>query len=306
MLKNDSDPLFQLVKSLSKSEKRQFKLYAKRLTPDEEPKFLRLFDVLEHIKEFDDVIVLEKVQVIKQSQLSNVKAHLYKQILKSLKPLVSMHLDVDLRESLDFARILYNKGLYKQSLKILEKAKYKAQEYEEFNHQLEILHFEKLIETQYITRSISNRAEQLIQETTFLTIKISRVQELSNVALSLYGLYLKVGSARNEEEFRNVSEFFYRKIPHFPNDEMGFYERLHLYQCHVWYNYIVQDFLKCYRYAQLWVDLFDEYPKMRPAKPDLLIKGLHNLLAALFNLQHFEKFTQTLELLDVLDRKSVV
>ena len=53
-----------------------------------------------------------------------MKAHLYKQILVSLK-LNPAHQNIrsQIREQLDFASILYHKGLYNQGLKILDKAK---------------------------------------------------------------------------------------------------------------------------------------------------------------------------------------
>ncbi|MBK8788156.1 MAG: hypothetical protein IPN43_17105 [Chitinophagaceae bacterium] len=49
-----------------------------------------------------------------------LKAHLYKELLASLRLLKSSDsIDLQLHEQLDYARILYNKGLYLQSLKIL-------------------------------------------------------------------------------------------------------------------------------------------------------------------------------------------
>jgi hypothetical protein len=55
---------------------------------------------------------------------------------------------------------LYNKGLYKQSLKILDKTKLVALENDEKLMAYEIVEFEKLIESQYITRSIQGRADE--------------------------------------------------------------------------------------------------------------------------------------------------
>ena len=67
-----------------------------------------------------------------------------------------------------------------------------------------------------------------------------------------------------------------------------------LFQSYVWYHYIIQDFLMCYRYAQQWIDLFKQNPEMILQLPDLYLKGMHNLMAALFNIQHDEKFEQVL------------
>ena len=81
MPKQQIDPLFQLIKSISKSEKRNFKLYANRISSDKEAKFLKLFGILDKLEEYDESIILKKGKDIKASQLPNIKAHLYKQIL---------------------------------------------------------------------------------------------------------------------------------------------------------------------------------------------------------------------------------
>jgi hypothetical protein len=53
-------------------------------------------------------------------QLSNLKSYLYKQVLVSIRlNIPSQNIRYQIREQIDFAAILYNKGLYKQSLKIL-------------------------------------------------------------------------------------------------------------------------------------------------------------------------------------------
>jgi hypothetical protein len=116
-----TDALFLLVKSLTKSEKRQFKLYAGRLGGNSEKNFIALFSLLDKLDVFDEKQILSKTNIKKQ-QLSNSKAHLYRQILVSLKlnP-IHQNAKTQVREQLDFATILYNKGLYRQSLKILDK-----------------------------------------------------------------------------------------------------------------------------------------------------------------------------------------
>ena len=117
------DALFVLVKSLSKSEKRQFKLYVGRLGVNADAKFIALFNLMDKMKAYNEKTILDN-GIVTKSQLSNLKAHLYKQVLISLRlnP-VNQNIRVQIREQLDFATILYQKGLYKQSLKILDKAK---------------------------------------------------------------------------------------------------------------------------------------------------------------------------------------
>ena len=52
------DALFVLVKSLSKSEKRQFKLYVGRLGVNTDAKFLALFNLLDKITRYDELVIL--------------------------------------------------------------------------------------------------------------------------------------------------------------------------------------------------------------------------------------------------------
>src|SRR5882757_980627 len=130
MSKRFTDILFQLIKSLEKSEKRNFKLYIKRSSGNEDLKIIELFDALDKLKEYDEAVLLKKLPSIKKPQLANIKVHLYKQLLASLRLIKSMDsIDMQLNEQLDYARILYNKGLYMQSLKILEKLSEIAKEH---------------------------------------------------------------------------------------------------------------------------------------------------------------------------------
>lgn len=288
------DNVFALVKSLSKSEKRQFKLYVGRLGGNADAKFLSLFNLLDKIKKYDEKVIL-KSGIVKKAQLSNLKAHLYKQILISLRlnP-VHQNVRVQLREQLDFATILYHKGLYKQSLKILEKAKKLALENEEKNMAYEIVELEKVIESQFITRSISGRADELTEQAKTLSIQNTITSKLSNLSLQLYGLLLKTGYVKNDTEFKSVTDYFNARMPDVQESKLDFREKLWFYKSHLWYAFLVQDFVSCYKYARKWTQLFKDNPNMIFLNPVFFIKGYNYLLEALFYLQYYSKFKETL------------
>src|SRR6266496_4660765 len=165
MPNRSTDALFQLVKSLEKSEKRNFKLYAQRNSSSDDLKIVKLFDALDKLDQYDEEQLLKKNKSIKKQQLSNIKAHLYKQILSSLRLIKDENnIDIQLHEQMDHARILYNKGLYLQSLKVLDRMKEMAKTYNQLTYLQQVLFFEKKIEALFITRSMQNRAEQLSVE----------------------------------------------------------------------------------------------------------------------------------------------
>jgi len=202
-----TDTLFQLIQSLEKAEKRNFKLYIKRSSSNEDLKIIELFDALDKLTDYDETILLKKLPSIKKPQLSNIKVHLYKQLLSSLRLLKSTEsIDLQLNEQLDYARILYNKGLYIQSLKILEKLKEIAKAHYKFNFLTQVISWEKKIETLHITRSMQNRGEQLSIEAIEVNTRVDNVSRLSNLALRLYSWYIKNGHARNEKDEKNVKQ----------------------------------------------------------------------------------------------------
>ncbi|MGN6247280.1 MAG: hypothetical protein ACTHNG_02930 [Ginsengibacter sp.] len=291
-----SDTLFQLVHSLEKAEKRHFKLYIKRSSAKEDLKIIRLFDALDKLSEYDEKALLKSLKDISKPQLANLKTHLYKQLLASLRLLkTNDNIDLKLSEQLDNARLLYNKGLKIQSLHILERAKELARANQKMNFLVQVISLEKKIETLHITRSTLDKTEKLAQEALDISGHIDRVTKLSNLALLLYRWYVQNGHARNVEDEKDIRSFFKSSLPKDGDAISGFYEKLYLYQSYCWYAFIRQDFLMYYRYSQKWIDLFSENELMKSVETGHYIKGMHTLLNAHFDLRNFKAFQETLD-----------
>jgi len=157
--------LFRLIKSLTKAEKRNFKLFATRAGATPDNKFIRLFDVIDKSKQPDDELLLKRIGIT-SGKLSNLKRHLYQQVLTSLRLIyISKEIDIELREQIDFTRILYGKGHYLDALRLLERAKDIAVKHNQDILHLEILEFQKLIEARHVTlsRQVSNKMELLLK-----------------------------------------------------------------------------------------------------------------------------------------------
>ncbi|MCB9339128.1 MAG: hypothetical protein H6577_13440 [Lewinellaceae bacterium] len=299
MPKQRTDDLVQLILSLTKAEKRHFRLFAKRNQSSEEMLFLQVFDWLDKKGEYEEEALLAKIPGLKKSQLPNLKSHLYRQILTSLRQLSkNKNEDIQVRETIDFARALYDKGLYRQSLDLLDKAKERALSKQFTALALEVLEFEKMIEGQYITRSLEGRADELASQTLELHTQIGHTGRFSNLSLMMYGLYLRIGFSRNKRDNDLVKAFFQSHLPVIPFQELDFLGKIWHCQSHVWLHYICQEFAACYRHAQRWVDLFEDEPEMKALHTPLYLKGLHNLLSALFRSLAYERFVRYVDVLD--------
>ena len=289
------DNLFVLIKSLTKSEKRQFKLYVGRMDSNEDSKFLNLFNLLDKMRKYDENKIIEN-NIVTKKQLSNLKAHLYKQILISLR-LNPQHKNVKLhiRGQIDFATILYQKGLYKQSLKILDKVKSYALKYDENTSAYEIVEFEKLIESLYVTRSLTNRTDELVTQTNYLKQLNDVSSSLSNISLQLYEKLIKAGYAKSDSESKEIKTIFDEKIKYYNPENLGFREKLIYYQSWVWYSLLAQDFLSSYKYASKWIDTFNSNPEMIKIHPVYYLKGYNFLLEALSLIKYPSKFKNRLD-----------
>jgi hypothetical protein len=210
----------------------------------------------------------------------------------------SQNIRYQLREQIDFATILYNKGLYKQSLKILDKTKLQAIENDEKYIAYEIVEFEKLIESQYITRSIQGRADELVVQAKELNYKNTISSKLSNLSLQLYGIMLKTGYVKSDEEYQYIDDYFNKHTARLNETKFGFREKYWYYNAYLWRSFLVQDFLSCYKYSHKWVTLFYDNKNMIYLNPVFFLKGNHYLLESLFMLKYKTNFKKYLELLE--------
>ena len=286
-----SDTLFQLIKSLEKAEKRHFKLFVKRSSANEDLKIIELFDAIDKMQVFDEIVLLKKLSTIKKPQLANVKVHLYKQLLASLRLLKSADsIDLQLTEQFDYAHILYKKGLFTQSLKILDKAKETANQNHKVNILVQLISLEKRIETLHITRTMQTRALQLSEEVNVVNKQVNSLSRLSNLAMLLQSWFIQYGHTRNEDDEKNIKAYLKTHLPKYEIAENGFYENMYLNQSFGIYAYIRQDFISYYKYTQKWVNIFETNPLMVRVETSHYIKAMHALLNAHFVLRNFQKF----------------
>jgi len=136
MKKNEE--LFYLIKSLTKSEKRHFKLHAQG---GESAEYLTLFNAIEAQKTYDETkikeLFKEKAFV---TQLTTIKNYLKHRILQSLRTYHSrISKKAELTDIIRNVEILFHKGQYKICESELKRAEKKAKN---FQHDLLLFHIQ--------------------------------------------------------------------------------------------------------------------------------------------------------------------
>ncbi|MBK6948061.1 MAG: hypothetical protein IPH16_08405 [Haliscomenobacter sp.] len=294
------DQLFGLVQSLTKAEKRNFRLYARRIQGESDAKFLQLFDLLEKQKEFHEEALLRKMKGANKSQFSNLKRHLYQHILTSLRLLeMGKREEIQVREWMDYADILYGKGLYLQALKLLSKAKTLAISMNHDLLHLEIVEFEKRIESRHITRSTTARMEGLTDEAQKRSQINATIVELSNFKLILQRRFINFGHVKSAEDRQAAERYFQDHFPSIRRDKPTFFEEVYLCQVYYWQHYLLGEYDRCLEYAQQWVRLYDRDARMIDPDVDMYLIGLNHLLVSSFSLRDYAVFRNTLSRLEI-------
>ena len=307
MPKAQSEHLYRLIDSLNKSEKRAFQLFTGRFNGTEEKKFLLLFEAIEKHQLKSDSEILQKFPQLKSEQLSNLKANLYLQLLKSIQLLnASRLLDMKITESLDHARLLYHRCLYNDCLMIIDKAKKKAKSAGSKLLFLEILELEKLSLQKSSQSNLDKRLQINIDETVSTVDSIRNINTFSNLSLQLNSFYQKNGFIRNQKDLKRIQQFFKASVPEYNEQKMSFDERLYLYYSYSGYYFFIQDFKSGYNYAKKFNQLFIDHPDFIIKRTELYIKSINGLLVAQNKLFLFDEFMETYKRLVILKRNKKI
>ena len=236
LMKTPSQDLFLLIQSMSKTEKRYFKKFSE-LHGKEDNKYLMLFDAMAKQKTFDEEAIKKQFRgeaFLKQFPVA--KNYLYSRILDSLEFYhrdSSTHSSV--RRNIYRAELLQKKGLYDQSMKVLQRARKDAGDLDLFHALLEIQtqwEFNALLEKYDLPN-----LEKLIDETEKTSQLLSDTVICRSMSLQMVNLYNHYYRSRDKKILQQADELM--KSPYFKKAEeiKTFSGKLRIYEAKFFYWY---------------------------------------------------------------------
>ncbi|MCB9224555.1 MAG: hypothetical protein R2780_09575 [Crocinitomicaceae bacterium] len=275
-----SNHLFELIKSLNKSEKRYFKVFSSRHTIGEENSYIRLFDFIDNMDEYDEDVVFKhfKGQAL-LNKFSITKGRLYSNILKSLDTFhATSSIDAQIFRQIHSAEILYNKGLYKQAEKIIISAEKQAIKHQRFNLQLELKQKQKkLIENELYTEVNRGQISQMHEEEQGILNEIGLYNSLWKIKSHLFQEINRNGKVRDEKEIERLKELM---------DELGSLnvkkasiKSQYLYHhTHSAYYFAVNDLELSHYHLKALVDLLEKDMNLAKEEPNIYFSALTNII----------------------------
>lgn len=193
-----SDSLFQFIKSLSKAEKRYFKLSAS--IEIGEKSYMLLFDSMERQPIYNNEKLCKALNK-SNKQLANEKNYLYNLLLKTL---ANNHKSIDtlILNSLARIELLHSKNLPAECFKVLQKAKQIAIKYELYRYLFQLLQWELRLpfSGQYNEKEIQKTIDEQQK-----TLKIIfNINSLDAVSRKVTAIYYDIGHIHTVQEKKQL------------------------------------------------------------------------------------------------------
>ena len=153
----NGDDLHKLIHSLSKAEKRYFKMQATQHTKKEQNNYVILFDAIEKQPVYDEVKLCRKLSRYAFSKnLSKTKYLLFELILRTMQQLnLGRSVRSEITALIESIDLLYSKTNYEQAYNLIRKAKKLAATNELYPQLLSVINWEKKVHPYLRKESLS-------------------------------------------------------------------------------------------------------------------------------------------------------
>ena len=240
------------------SEKRYFKIFSERHTIGEQNKYVALFDELDKAQEENDVELKKNLKKagINPDFISADKNYLYQLILRSLNVFHdSKTYNLEIKQLLVSIEILFHKGLYHESLKLIAKAEILAKECENFQLMIDILTWKKKCSGYSLGLKKAAEVNLEIDNYILLLNNFKRITDLyyeSNLIQAENEKQSKIEVIKNFKKILNQHELKSEK------NALSFSAKIFYYLIYSNYYYTIDDKEQEYLQLQKLVDILNQ------------------------------------------------
>lgn len=284
-----STELFDLIRSLTKSEKRFFKLHSALQSGPKN--YLRIFEAIDRQRSYDEEAL--KRMFAKETFIRHFpseKNHLYKLIMKALR---AYHAEATvggvLKMEIKNMEILYEKALYGEANKTLHRAKRLAREHELFYYWFELLNWEKqLLEEDYESGEFTKDLDGLIDEEREVIEKLRNLAAYHILYSKINHVFRSGGYVRTEEEKAMVEEIGEHPLIKGRNTALSMRAATICYYTQGFCHWAKRDWRTSLEKFKRVEQILDGHPQLRADLPKRYVRTLQYIVLCLIDLGEFE------------------
>ncbi len=295
-----TDNLFQLIKSLTASEKRYFKLFAAKQTEGGKTNYEKLFDAYNELPDGSNYNEEEFAQSLKQKKLgkylSDEKKNLTELVMKAMRHYsAEKKTEGRLADMIQEMNFLIEKGLFDQCEKIAVKAWAIAEEREFTEQKIKLLNIKRDIDKQDYSPVRHAYQQELRKQEEAAIKQLSAEREAAYLREQLYGIYIT-----NQIQQRSAEvDAIYAAL-----------DQLHK-QPHITFNCthniisakcIIHDHRKEYNKAidllKYMIGRWEKLPARIEEMPDRYVKLVSHLMVFIFRVEDYKEIPVIVEKLN--------
>lgn len=275
--------LFELIQSLSPAEKRYFKLFAALNNKKGVNAYVKVFELVEQQKEYDEAkLIAEGGGEKLAAQLPVVKNYLHKLILKSLRNFhAGQSVDFRLKEWLMNVEILLRKDLIGQCMKVLEKARKTAIEYEKYEYLLEILSYDMALASklpEVDLDRLGKHVEDFFLDADTYFEKFKNILTHRKLTMQLLILNRKEQHLRSESSFNAYNDLMQHPITQGIGETKSVKARMYYLQSSYIFHFARGDYDRAYEAGAAMVMLMETHPFLVEERPANYLNALQNMI----------------------------
>lgn len=281
MPKTPSDKLYRLIRSLSGSEKRYFKLAVK----GQDSKYVQLFDAINAQETFDDEVLKRQVygaRAVQSRKYSELKAYLFDHLVKILQQYDESSVsDYRLAQLMAGVQVLFRRAHYQEATDQLQRARKLAERYEDFSTILKILSWEK--EIAYARTDINQLARELPRieaEEQYYQRRVRQLTLYRNIFFRLLTHIRKGSSYRKDDRSAFFSDLISHKLLEADSAADSYRERVLFYRIHSIHAYATLDWQKFHEDGKRLLTVLESNPAILKEEVSEYISALSNFVVS--------------------------
>lgn len=270
-----------LIKVMTPSEKRAFKIFANRHVIGQKNNYVKLFDSLDKQKEYDEDALIKSLGGLKYAKyLSADKYYLYGLTLNSLDSFHSnSSIDNKLHRQLHFIEVLFEKGLYGQAGKLMEKCKKLAETHDKYEELLRIKHWEReIVMRQGTPEGLVVFLENHYQEVHQILKVLTNRYMYHTTADRIFALHKTKGMARSPQDLEAYHKLYNKELLDNEAGALCYDAKRLLYASRMFYFHATGEVNKSHEARRKLVQLIEGNPERMKAHIRSYIYALNNLL----------------------------
>ncbi|MGB1206685.1 MAG: hypothetical protein ACPG5B_13625 [Chitinophagales bacterium] len=298
--------LYRLIHSLSQGEKRSFRFYAKKYQKKNDSAYVRLYEILNGMASYNAEILEKSLKNERfYKQTSVVSNQLFNLILASLHTRKLEHNPMFLiNEKVEFAQILFERGLFRDSKNYIVRAKEIAQNTQQYEQLLFVFSQEHHLMKHWLSiKDYQIYAYDLRKEQKKVWKIVQNQHDFSELIDKLYHIYRQHDMPRNEEETNRYRHLFEHELLKDEKHALSLKARIDFHRIYMFYYESLGKRHDAYKHIRLQLDLLNENDFFIKVYPDTYISVLNNVLFVGLELAKYDEYHKHLLILQHLEKK---